>query len=159
MIEFIPYYYKGGKSVFYFPKGRFIELPIEKEKNIIPLDGKRRVIFDGEEWIITKLRGVKDKFFLERGIPPHFVIIRDYFSKFLSKARGTVPYLILANTDSDENIRMTLCDDLVNLNVIKSAVVSTEDVRSYGRPNKILELYCSFYKECKEKGLLTWEGV
>jgi hypothetical protein len=151
--KFIPFFYAGNKRIFYIPSDAYvinlIENP-EEEKKLIPILGKR-YLYEGQEVIVNKV----DKYiFIEREMPTSIVIFRSYLAKLINVMRSIAPIFFIEDINGDTiNLRITLVDDEVNLNVVKSDVFTTADLNCYGKRNKAFELVAAYYNECKVKGV------
>jgi len=114
-------------------------------------------VIDGESYIPytnKRVRKATDKFILEKLLPPHLTIIRDYLHKLILVGRMTTPIILISESASGSNAVMDVAfiDNIDNPKVLKKINGFTiADIRGFGRDNKLYFLYADYSKEALQK--------
>jgi len=144
-IKFRPFIYANGKKVFYIPVSmcKVIDVRNRKEYDKIKKVGEKRVEYEGIEYIPSRIAQYE---VLEKPIPVHFNIIRNYASKLINVIRSVRPLMIVSCDEDDTTyIELTLLDDFKSPKIRVTNILTTRDVSCYKSRNVILEMIIEYY--------------
>jgi len=149
-LRFRPFYFADNKKCFYIPASRIkifdMRSPSYQEEleNMVRLEG-RCVKYQGEEYVSNKISFYE---ILEKPMPVHFIIIRNYTSKLINIIRSVKPLMMISCDDDDITyLELTLMDDFKNPKIKVKNILTTKDVSCYKTRNKILEMAFEYYSK------------
>ena len=150
-IKFRPFVYAGGKKLFYIPvsSSKVIDVRDVSRFNKIERLEDKKVEYNGLVYMSSRIAHFE---VLERPIPVHFNIIRNYTSKLINVIRAIKPLFILScDNDDTTYIKMTMLDDFKEPKIKLSSILTTKDVSCYKVRNKVLDLVYEYYDRFYER--------